>query len=313
MLATAGQLPSASNSARWAHELKWDGVRALVTIEGGQVQVTGRSGRDATQAYPELAGLAAPLGGRSALLDGEVVTFDAAGRPSFELLQARMHLSRPGDVARVRADRPVTLLAFDLLHLSGRDTISLPYDDRRELLESLELAGPAWQVPPSFLGDGAPVLAASAAQGLEGVVSKRRDSRYEPGRRSDCWIKVKNVARQEVVIGGWEPGQGGRAGSLGALLVGVYDERGLVYAGQVGTGFSAAVLRDLGQRLGRLSRTTSPFAEPVPRPQARDARWVEPVLVAEVEFTAWTRDARLRHPSYKGLRTDKTPADVRRE
>jgi len=308
MLATtAARAPEGEG---WAYELKWDGVRAVVRAAAGAVTVTSRNGRDVTASYPELAGLAAVLPDRTTL-DAEIVALDAAGVPNFGVLQSRMHVAHPPDA--LLAAIPVVLLAFDLLELAGIPLLAQPYQIRREALADLDLAGPHWQVPPALPGPGAAVLAASAEQGLEGVVAKRQDSPYLPGVRSDAWVKVKNVRRQEVVVGGWEPGTGGRAGRLGALLVGVYDGPSLRYAGQVGTGFSDRVLADLHARLAPLARPTPPFAEPVPRPQTRDARWVEPRLVCEVAFSAWTKEGRLRHPAYKGLRTDKDPTEVVRE
>jgi bifunctional non-homologous end joining protein LigD len=310
MLATTGTLPE--DDGRWSYEVKWDGVRALVAVEGGRITLTSRNGNDVTAAYPELRGLGLVLGSTQVLLDAEVVAFDAAGRPDFGRLQARMHARKPG-AALVR-DTPVTLLAFDVLHLDGRSLLDLPYDERRAVLEALSIAGDRWQVPPAFPGDGQAVMDATRAQGMEGVVAKRRDSRYQPGRRSDCWLKVKHVRRQSAVVVGWKPGEGGRAGRLGSLLLAIHDgsghdDDGLVYAGHVGTGFSAATLRLLGERLAPLRRA-SPALRDVPREHARSAVWVDPVLVCDVEFTEWTRDGRLRHPSYKGLRDDLDPKDV---
>jgi bifunctional non-homologous end joining protein LigD len=177
----------------------------------------------------------------------------------------------------------------------------------------LALSGPAWQTPPHFVGGGAAVHAASREQGLEGVIAKKLDSRYFPGKRSDCWLKVKNLRTQEVVIGGWKPGEGRRKGAIGSLLVGVPGPEGLDYVGHVGTGFTDKMLRDLESDLGRLVRDESPFSRPLPRAQAKDARWVEPELVGEVAFSEWTREARLRHPTWRGLRPDKSPAEVVRE
>lgn len=298
------------DDARWAYEMKWDGVRAVVYVEGGRPTVRSRNDRDVTAGYPELRGLAASLGSRRAVLDGEIVAFDERGRPSFGLLQARMHVTNAGQVRRLAETTPVTYLVFDVLHLDGHSTLELPYTERREILESLGLEGPRWHTPPAWHGGGAAVLAAAGEQGLEGVIAKRLDSRYDPGRRSDRWVKVKPVRAQEVVICGWKPGQGRRADTVGSLLLGIPGERGLEYAGHVGTGFTDVMLRDLAGMLRPLERGTSPFADPVPRPDARDAHWVEPTLVGEVRFGEWTRDGRLRHPSWRGLRPDKSPSDV---
>jgi bifunctional non-homologous end joining protein LigD len=312
MLASPGALPPPEQEQRWAFEMKWDGVRAVVYLDRGDLRVLTRNDREVAATYPELAGLANQLRDRQMILDGEVVAFDEAGRPSFGELQARMHVRAPG---RALLDRvPVSLLVFDLLHVDGTSLVGAPYDERRAALEGLDLAGDRWAVPPAFDGQGAEALAASKAQGLEGVLAKRHDSVYLPGRRSPHWIKVKHVRMQEVVVGGWSPGAGRRQGGIGSLLLGVPDQDGrLVYAGHVGTGFSDRVLADLGTRLRAAERSTSPFADEVPRAHAKDAHWVTPRLVGEVTFSEWTRDGRMRHPSWRGLRPDKDPQDVRRE
>lgn len=308
MLATTGPLPA--DGDHWAYEVKWDGVRALVSVRAGQVTLRSRNGNDITGAYPELLGLGEALGSTSALLDGEVVAFDAAGRPDFGLLQSRMHVRSPAP-SLVRST-PVTLLLFDVLQVDDQPLVDASYDERRAVLEALPLTGERWQVPPSFPGDGEAVLAATLAQGMEGVVAKRRDSRYTPGRRSDCWVKVKHVHRTSAVVVGWKPGDGGRAGRIGSLLLAVPEGDGWAFAGHVGTGFSDATLRLLGERLEPLRRDT-PALDGVPREHARHAVWVEPVLVVECDYTEWTRDGRLRHPSYKGLRPDVHPREVVRE
>jgi bifunctional non-homologous end joining protein LigD len=249
------------------------------------------------------------------------VAFDEAGRPSFERLQSRMHLASEGAVRRRAREVPVAYVIFDLLYLDGHSAIALPYEDRRELLERLELSGPTWRTPAYHRGDGRALLAASAEQGLEGVVAKRLDSHYEPGRRSSAWIKVKNQRTQHVVIGGFTRGEGGRAPTIGALLVGYHDsppegqEREdeaprLRYAGKVGTGFTDAMLARLTAELGPLQRKTSPFEGRQPQ---RGAVFVEPRLVADVTFTEWTRSGTLRAPSFKGLRPDVDPREVVRE
>jgi bifunctional non-homologous end joining protein LigD len=312
MLASPGALPPPEQEQRWAFEMKWDGIRAVVYLDRGDLRLLTRNDREVAATYPELAGLAHQLRDRRMIVDGEVVAFDEAGRPSFGELQARMHVRAPG---RALLDRvPVSLLVFDLLHVDGTSLVGAPYDERRAALEGLELAGDRWAVPPAFDGQGAEALAASKAQGLEGVLAKRHDSVYLPGRRSPHWIKVKHVRMQEVVVGGWSPGAGRRQGGIGSLLLGVPDQDGrLVYAGHVGTGFSDRVLADLGTRLRAAERSTSPFADEVPRAHAKDAHWVTPRLVGEVTFSEWTRDGRMRHPSWRGLRPDKDPQDVRRE
>ena len=311
MLATAGELPSAADAEAWAFEMKWDGVRAVVYVDG-DVRVLTRNDREVAATYPELRGLADALAGTPVVLDGEIVALDEAGRPSFGQLQARMHVQHPS--AALLAQVPVSLLVFDVLHVAGEPQLSTTYDRRRAVLEDLGLAGPSWATPPAFEGDGAAAMAVSQAQGLEGVIAKRRVSTYLPGRRSRDWIKVKHIRMQEVVVGGWSPGEGRRAGGLGSLLLGVPDDEGrLVYAGHVGSGFSDRVLADLMARLTRLEQATPPFADEVPRAHAKGARWVSPVLVGEVVFSEWTREGAMRHPVWRGLRADKDPSDVTRE
>ncbi len=305
MLARAGDLPTKDDG--WAYEVKWDGVRALAYIEPGRIRVESRNSNDITAGYPELRGLVRELGSREALLDGELVAFDDQGRPSFERLQRRIHQRSESTVRRLSRSDPVTYVIFDLLHLDGRSLLREPYVKRRELLEGLGLRGSAWQVPRHATGEGAALLAASRERGLEGLVAKRRDSRYEPGKRSAGWIKIKNAARQELVVGGWLPGAGKRSGRLGALLVGFYEGDGLRYAGRVGTGFSEIVLADLAAQLGAIELAESPFEGTQP---PKGARFVEPQLVAEVEFTEWTAKRMLRHPVFKGLRADKDAREV---
>ncbi len=312
MLATAGPLPS--DDTGWAYELKWDGLRALAFCTDGVVRLTSRTGRDITTTYPELARAPGPTGAREAVLDGEIVAFASGSWPDFEALQQRMNIASAAQAVALSAQIPVSYLAFDLLWLDGRPLLAQPYARRRELLEGLGLDRGHWQVPPSFRGESGPdIQAVSVQQRLEGVMAKRIASRYEPGRRSAAWLKVKNVFRQEVVIGGWKPGEGGRAGWIGSLLVGVHSGGDLVYCGHVGTGFSQQTLRMLADKLAALRRDTAPFAGQLPAEDARSARWVEPVLVAEVAFAGWTRSGRLRGPAYKGLRDDKDAAEVVRE
>lgn len=312
MLAVAGDaLPA---DAGWSYEFKWDGVRAVVYLEHGQARVLSRNDRDVSVSYPELAEVAAALDRRALVLDGEIVALGAGGAPSFSALQSRMHVTDPAAVRRARARTPVCYLAFDLLHDGDRSLLDEPYERRRAALAEVGLDAPHAQVPPAFAGDGAAVLAASRERRLEGVLAKRLGSRYQPGRRSEDWLKVKHAHHQEVVIVGVKPGQGRRAGTIGSLLLAVPDASGdLRYAGHVGTGFSATALAGLEAALASLTIPTSPTRDEVPRAHARDARWVAPVLVGEVAFTEWTPDGRLRHPSWRGLRPDKEPGQVRRE
>ncbi|GII76425.1 ATP-dependent DNA ligase [Sphaerisporangium rufum] len=313
MLAQLGPLPPAGEEEAWGHEMKWDGVRALAYVEDAALRLVSRSGKDVTVAYPELYPLAGAVQGRAVVLDGEIVAFDDAGRPSFSALQPRMHQRRAERVRRLAQQVPVTYMLFDILHLDGEPVIALPYVERRRLLEDTVAAGARWQVPAWFRDEGAHALELSRRLGIEGIVSKRLSSPYRPGRRSAEWTKVKNFRAQEVVIGGWTPGRGRRAATIGSLLVGVHEAGRLVYAGNVGTGFTEETLRDLAETLAPLARPRPPFDGPVPREQARDARWVEPVLVGEVQYAEWTHDGRLRHPSWRGLRDDKAPGSVTRE
>src|SRR3954451_3520064 len=304
MLAKLSKLPREDGG--WAYEIKWDGVRAIAYVRGGEARLESRNLNDVTPRYPEVQGLVDALGEREAVLDGEVVAFDAQGRSSFERLQGRMHLTR-GVEARSK-QIPVVYCIFDLLWLDGEDLTRLPYAERRERLEALGLDGPAWRVPSYGRGSGEQLLAAAAKQNLEGIICKRLDSPYEPGRRGGTWLKVKNTRRQELVIGGWSAGEGRRAGHLGALHVGYYDDGRLRYGGKVGTGFTGKELDRLEGLLTPLRRATSPFdGEPQPE---RGTHYVDPRLVAEVEFTEWTSQSMLRHPSYKGLRDDKRPLEV---
>jgi bifunctional non-homologous end joining protein LigD len=317
MLAKAGPVPSAREDAQWAYEIKWDGVRAVVFSEPGRMRFVTRNGNDVTARYPELARMNRALSMHRAVLDGEVVAFDADGRPSFGALQGRMHLTREAQVKRLAKEAPVTYMAFDLVWLDGRSLMDLPYRERRAALRALLADGERWQVPDHVVGGGADLLAVTREQGLEGIVAKRVDSPYEPGRRGGAWRKVKNVNRQELVIGGWLPGEGRREERIGALLVGVHDEGEdgpLRFAGRVGTGFTEAELDRLAGLLQPLVTDASPF-DVVPKGVKipREAVWVVPDLVCEVEFVEWTREGVLRAPSYKGLREDKPATLVVRE
>ena len=308
MLASPGELPPAAEDAGWGYEFKWDGVRALARVTNGRVELFSRKSTEITVRYPEVTRAPAALAGHSALVDGEIVALDDQGRPDFGALQNRMHRTGP-EVPRLAAAAPVTYLVFDLLAWDGEDLIGLPYSERRQRLDELGPSGHRWAVTPWFRGGGADVLAASQDNHLEGVVAKRLDSPYRPGVRSAEWRKVKHFRTQSVVIGGWRPGQGRRAGTLGSLLFGVNDDEGrLVYAGHVGTGFTDAMLRALREAM--TPRADSPFADRLPREVTRDAQWVEPTLVGEVAYAHWTAEGRLRHPSWRGLRDDLDPDDV---
>ncbi len=309
MLAVTGGLPD--DPENWALELKWDGVRALAEVGPEGVRVLARRGVPITSTYPELGALADLLAGHRAVLDGEIVAFDR-GRPSFERLQRRMHV--PDPPRRLLRSVPVRYVVFDLLELDGMPLLDLPYVQRRALLEDLELAAGPVEVPPYLPASDREqvreLLEYTARERLEGLIAKRLDSRYQPGRRTDAWQKIKNFRAQEVVVVGWRSGQGRREGTLGSLLLGVHVRGSLRYAGHVGTGFDDAALDDLTARLRPLERPSWPCEGVPPRDVARDAHWVEPVLVGEVAFTEWTADGRVRHPSWRGLRSDKSPEEV---
>jgi len=336
MLAVAGGLPTGDG---WSAEVKWDGIRLVTAVDtDGTIRCWTRAAREVGRTWPEVT-RRVPRGGgtgspapHSAVLDGEIVVLDAAGRPSFARLQQRVGQTAEADVRRAAVADPAVLMLFDVLALDGADVTGLAWEQRRALLEGLlrndvaiggaTLADRGWQVPAAH-PDPAALHAFTLDRGLEGVVCKRRGSPYRPGARSEDWVKVKHVGAQEVVLGGWLPGQGGRSGGLGALLLGIPDgpDRpgppgrpgpsgpGLRFVGRVGTGFDARARRELLDLLGPLGTGRCPFTD-IPTRDAREARWVEPVVVGEVAYAEWTVNRRLRHPSWRGLRTDRRPADV---
>lgn len=314
---TAFASPMPDKPDQYAFEYKWDGLRALLYFHASRLLLETRNLLDVTAQYPELAALARALASHRAVLDGEIVALDDHAHPSFELLQRRMHLTRPADIRQRMADAPVYYMIFDLLHLDGYSTRLLPYTDRRLLLDSLQLDGPHWTVPAFHAGQGTALLKATRNQGLEGIVAKRLDSPYRSTRSRD-WLKIKLLLRQEFVIGGFTPAKGHDLRELGALLLGVYDPptgrasapAKLHFAGAVGTGFTHCQGRDMIALLTTMKRASSPFAQGRIRP---DAIYVHPELVAEVAFAEWTSQGILRQPSFKGLREDKDPREVIRE
>jgi bifunctional non-homologous end joining protein LigD len=310
MLARLGSLPR--EDGRWAFEIKWDGVRAIAYSSPGELRLQSRNLNEITHKYPELASIGRALGSHRAVLDGEIVALEESGRPSFSVLQQRMQLSSEAQARRQMKSAPVTYMVFDLLWLDGHSLMALPYGERRERLAALQLSERSLQIPEHVLGHGQALLEASAEQHLEGIVAKRLDSIYRPGLRSREWIKIKTVGRQELVVGGWTPGRGKRSESIGALLLGVYEnDRTLRFVGRVGSGFSDSELERLSRLLAPLKRSSSPFATGPKPPRA--AVFCEPRLVAEVEFAQWTAAGSLRAPTYKGLREDKAPEQVVRE
>ena len=296
MLARSGELPR--DEDRWAYEIKWDGVRAIAYAEPGRLALQSRNLHEITDSYPELARLGRALGSHRAVLDGEIVAFDADGRPSFAALTQRMGVSSSARARRLAQSVPVTYVIFDLLWLDGHSLMERPYLERRAALAKLGLRGERWQTPDHIVAHGRRTLEASAAAGLEGIVAKALDGAYEPGRRSGAWIKLKNSARERLAIGGWMPGTGRRRERIGALLLG--EGAALRYCGRVGSGFSQAELERLAATLGPLVRTQSPFAADGPQPP-RGAVFCEPLLQAEVSFRERTPKGLLRQPSYLGL------------
>jgi bifunctional non-homologous end joining protein LigD len=299
MLATHGSV-AALKASQWAFEGKWDGYRLLVEAKHGTVRLRSRTGRDVAKEYPQFASLADDLADHHVVLDGEAVALDKSGVPSFNEMQNRGRGTK------------VEFWAFDLLYLDGRSLLRAKYQDRRKLLETLASAS-TLKVPELLPGDGAQALEYSGKHGWEGVVAKRRDSAYQPGRRSASWVKDKHWNTQEVVIGGWRAGEGGRSSGIGALLMGIPGPGGLCFAGRVGTGFTERELADLKKTLEPLHTAGSPFDASLPARDAKGVTFVRPVLVGEVRYSEWTPDNRLRQSSWRGLRPDKKPSEVVRE
>jgi bifunctional non-homologous end joining protein LigD len=288
MKAAMGNLPPESADHEWAYEIKWDGYRTLAFVADGAVRLQSSNSIDVTAKYPELAGLADAVNAGSAILDGELVVLDPTGRPSFELMQ--------------RHETQVAFYAFDVLQIDGTDTVALPYEARRELLQQLVEPGANWLVPAHQVGDGAALLAATAERGLEGVMAKRLGSPYQPGKRTPNWRKVKNRVRVEVVIAGFNAGTGNRSSTFGALLVGRPQPDGsLAFAGGVGTGFTQARLESLLTMLRERVVPDCPFTKAPPRSQTGVATWVRPDLRAVIEITEFTNDGLVRHASFIDL------------
>ncbi len=309
MLAVSGDVPE---DDEWVYDWKWDGVRAVIGIAGGEaaeVRVYSRTLRDITSRYPELHELAASTR-RKLLLDGEIVALDEQGRPDFGRLQSRAQVGLP--TPRLLREAPVHYYAFDLLVVDDEGLCELPYHHRRDWLADLGLpAPPTVRTPdPHAQVSGNGLLEIAAEHGFEGIMAKHRDSVYRPGTRSKSWVNTALRVPQEVVIGGWVPGRG-HPDTLGALLLGVYDTSGaLTYVGSVETGSPDAATAALFDKFESLTRPSSPFSTPVPRTRARHAQWVEPDLVGEVEHRRWTHDRKLWRPSWRGLRTGRAPDEI---
>lgn len=311
MLATQGTPGFVRSDNDWAFEMKWDGIRALATVTPDGTRLMSRNGNDLTKAYPELADLGDYVNGEQVILDGEIVAINRDGRPDFGLLQRRMNLTRASEIEAARKRTPVHFLLFDLLHLDGNSLLDLGYSQRREVLEQAVDAPDDGhiQVPPALDATLDQAMEASRELGLEGVMAKRVNSVYSPGRRSESWVKLKHSLTQEVVVVGWRPGKGNRAHKVGSLLVAVPDGVELKYIGRVGSGLTERELAEIGSRLKKMGRKTAPLAD-VPTADASDARWVRPALVGEVQFSERTSGGKLRHPVWRGWRPDKRPSDV---
>ena len=294
----------------WVFELKYDGVRAIAQLRDGAVRLRARSGRDETRRYPELTELAHALDAKEAIVDGEIVALDADGLPSFELLQRRINVDDRRNVERLRAEVPAFYMVFDVLAVDGHDVRDLPLRERKRILRALLRDGDFVRYANHVERDGEAFFAAVGERGLEGMVAKRADSRYESGRRSGAWVKVRAWKTQDCVICGYTAGRNSR-GDIGALVLGVYDGGELKHCGQVGSGLDDPTLRDLRARFARLQTDRCPF-DVEPHTDMK-ATWLRPELVCSVRYMAWTREGTLRQSTWRGLRDDVRPEDCVRE
>jgi bifunctional non-homologous end joining protein LigD len=307
MLATLGD--TVVDNPAWSFEPKWDGIRAIAVCDDATVLVS-RNRNEITVAYPELQRLHERLVAIDAMVDGEIVALEG-GVPSFEKLQGRMHVRDEREVARLATKAPVTFVAFDLLYLDGRSLVALPLEERRRMLEEIVVPSATLQVSPAVAGEGTTLFEVARARRLEGIVGKRLNSRYEPGKRSPAWVKFKTTVEADFVVAGWTEGKKGRSGRLGSLVLAVHDGPDLRYVGNVGTGFTDRTLAAVAARLAELGDAPSPFGRQTLRdkPELRHAHWVPPELVVVVEFRQLTTAGKLRAPSYKGMREDKRPEE----
>jgi len=308
MLAVLSTIPP--DPKPYSFEFKWDGVRAITYFDGKRLSMESRNLLDITPRYPELHAITEELEGRRAILDGEVVALDKDGRPSFPLLQQRMHVRDAGAVKLLMKRVPVYYMIFDILYLDGQVTMPLPFKKRREILESLMLSGEFWRTSPAIAGEGKSMYETAVAHTMEGIVAKKLDSSYEPGRRSPNWLKIKIVQSQELVVGGWCPEKGDNRSRIGALLLGYYDKGQFRYAGSVGTGYTGAIHHQLVEKLQKIGRANSPFVDKVPKP---NPIFVDPKLVVEVDYRRWPPGGLVQQASYKGLRMDKKASQVIKE
>ena len=297
----------------WIFEPKWDGVRALATCTDETLLIS-RNQKDMTATYPDLGRLHEQLVALDAIVDGEIVAMKE-GRPSFEMLQSRINLANPRDIERIAKQIPVSFIAFDILYLDGRSLIDLPLEERKDILDETVVKNRFVDVSTVIPREGKALFDAAKAQHLEGIVAKKLGSPYRPGKRSREWLKIKTIYEADVVIGGWTPGEGSRSSRFGALLVGTYEDGGLRFNGSVGTGFNSQTLAEVLEKLQAHETDTNPFDSDPRSDKARwgkpikDPHWVEPVLVAAVEFRELTSGGKLRAPSFKGLRQDKEPSE----
>jgi DNA ligase D-like protein (predicted ligase) len=307
MVATV--VPTLPEGDRWLYEVKLDGYRALIVKDGEKVRLLSRNEKDLTAAYPSVAAAGRRLHAGSAVVDGEIVAVDEHGRPSFQALQHRA--AHPGHA--------IVFYAFDVLHLDGRDLTGRPLDERRRELPTV-LGKSGVLLSQELPGTAAQVAAAVRQLGLEGVIAKRRDSRYAAGQRSGAWVKLKLDRQQEIVVGGYRPGPHG----VDALLVGYYEARQLRFAGKVRAGFTPHLRREVGDALKPLHAATCPFVDlpgsrathwggGVTAEQMKEMQWLKPKAVAQIRFVEWTADGHLRHAAFLGLRDDKSARAVRRE
>jgi len=310
MLATlSANLPPRQSD--FAFEYKWDGVRAILRWDGTELSIQSRNQLDITARYPEIWPISGVFGSRDVLLDGEIIALDEEERPSFSRLQRRMHVNNRMAVKKLMGEVPVYFVVFDVLWLDGESLFDLPWIERRDRLEELELDGGAWMRSPATIGEGTELFAAAREMHLEGIVAKKTDSLYRPDVRSPDWLKIKNISDDEFVIGGWIGEGGTRSDRVGSLLVGQYDEQGnLIFMGGVGTGFNNDTHDRLTQLLHSLASDENPFATPVPK---RGAHYVKPKLVAQIEFRRKGPGGILQQAAFKGLRSDKSPKEVGRQ
>lgn len=292
----------------WLFEVKWDGFRVEAIVDGGRVRTLTRGGLDAARYFGSFLEPPTWIGARQAIVDGEVIAVNDAGEPDFARLQAGIK-ARVADAA---GSTPFLYVAFDLLFLDGRPLLAGPLEDRRRLLLKALRPDPRVRLSEHVERDGVAFFEAAKTRGLEGIMAKDRRSPYLPGLRTLTWQKIKIRPEQELVVGGWKTGIGA-ATDLGALLVGVYDDGELRYAGKIGTGFSGDKRAELLGLLSSLATDDPPFTPPPPRAVSRNAHWVRPELVIRAEFASWTRDGLVRQAAYKGLDRGKDPHAVRRE